>query len=80
MACLPHDGARRSLVDVYHRGRDMHCDLPEVLPSWCKDVDQGAWALVQDLKRRGVLDNTFVIWSGEFGRTIYSQGKLTPTY
>ena len=66
-------------VQVYHRGWDVHSDLPEVLPSQCKDVDQGAWALVQDLKRRGMLDDTLVIWGGEFGRTIYSQGKLTAT-
>ena len=66
-------------VQVYHRGWDQHSDLPEVLPSQCKDVDQGAWALVQDLKQRGLLDETLVIWGGEFGRTIYSQGKLTDT-
>lgn len=66
-------------VQVYHRGWDQHSDLPEVLPSQCKDVDQGAWALVQDLKQRGMLDDTLVIWGGEFGRTIYSQGKLTAT-
>lgn len=66
-------------VQVYHRGWDVHGNLPEVLPSQCKDVDQGAWALVQDLKQRGMLDDTLVIWGGEFGRTIYSQGKLTPT-
>jgi uncharacterized protein (DUF1501 family) len=66
-------------VQVYHRGWDVHGNLPEVLPSQCKDVDQGAWALVQDLKRRGMLEDTLVIWGGEFGRTIYSQGKLTAT-
>jgi len=66
-------------VQVYHRGWDVHSNLPEVLPSQCRDVDQGCWALVQDLKQRGLLDNTLVIWGGEFGRTIYSQGKLTPT-
>ncbi|MEO8663824.1 MAG: DUF1501 domain-containing protein, partial [Bryobacteraceae bacterium] len=66
-------------VQLYHRGWDQHNDLPEILPSQCKDVDQGAWALVQDLKQRGLLDETLVIWGGEFGRTIYSQGKLTPT-
>jgi uncharacterized protein (DUF1501 family) len=65
-------------VQIYHRGWDVHGNLPEVLPSQCKDVDQGAWALVQDLKQRGMLDDTLVIWGGEFGRTIYSQGKLTP--
>jgi uncharacterized protein (DUF1501 family) len=66
-------------VQVYHRGWDVHGDLPEVLPSQCRDVDQGAWALVQDLKARGLLDETLVIWGGEFGRTVYSQGKLTAT-
>jgi hypothetical protein len=66
-------------VQVYHRGWDVHSILPEVLPSQCKDVDQGCWALVQDLKSRGLLDSTLVMWGGEFGRTIYSQGKLTPT-
>jgi uncharacterized protein (DUF1501 family) len=64
-------------VQVYHRGWDVHAILPEVLPSQCRDVDQGAWALVQDLKSRGLLEDTLVIWGGEFGRTIYSQGKLT---
>ncbi|MGC2658549.1 MAG: DUF1501 domain-containing protein [Bryobacteraceae bacterium] len=66
-------------VQVYHRGWDVHSDLPEVLPSQCKDVDQGAYALIQDLKSRGLLDETLVIWGGEFGRTVYSQGKLTAT-
>jgi uncharacterized protein (DUF1501 family) len=66
-------------VQVYHRGWDVHSILPEVLPSQCKDVDQGAYGLVQDLKQRGLLDDTLVIWGGEFGRTIYSQGKLTET-
>jgi hypothetical protein len=66
-------------VQVYHRGWDVHAEVPQVLPSQCKDVDQGAWALVQDLKQRGMLDDTLIIWGGEFGRTIYSQGKLTPT-
>ncbi len=66
-------------VQVYHRGWDVHSLLPEVLPSQCKDIDQGCWGLVQDLKRSGLLDDTLVIWGGEFGRTIYSQGKLTQT-
>ena len=66
-------------VQIYHRGWDVHGQLPEVLPSQCRDVDQGAYALVQDLKSRGLLDETLVIWGGEFGRTIYSQGKLTAT-
>ena len=66
-------------VQIYHRGWDVHGNLPEVLPTQCKDVDQAGWALVQDLKQRGMLDDTLVIWGGEFGRTIYSQGKLTAT-
>ncbi len=66
-------------VQIYHRGWDVHTLLPEVLRSQCKDVDQGCWALVEDLKARGLLDDTLVIWGGEFGRTVYSQGKLTPT-
>jgi hypothetical protein len=66
-------------VQVYHRGWDVHGNLPEVLPAQCKEMDQPVWALVQDLKQRGMLDDTLVILAGEFGRTIYSQGKLTPT-
>jgi len=66
-------------VQVYHRGWDVHSALPDVLPSQCRDVDQGAYGLVQDLKSRGMLDDTLVIWGGEFGRTIYCQGKLTET-
>jgi uncharacterized protein (DUF1501 family) len=66
-------------VQVYHRGWDVHGNLPEVLPSQCKEMDQPVWALVQDLKQRGMLDDTLVILAGEFGRTIYSQGKLTKT-
>ncbi|MGQ9917853.1 MAG: DUF1501 domain-containing protein [Bryobacteraceae bacterium] len=64
-------------VQIYHRGWDVHGNLPDVLPSQCRDVDQPSWALVQDLKQRGLLDDTLVIWGGEFGRTIYCQGKLT---
>ena len=66
-------------VQIYHRGWDVHGQLPEILPSQCKDVDRACWALVQDLKQRGMLDDTLVIFGGEFGRTIYSQGKLTAT-
>jgi uncharacterized protein (DUF1501 family) len=64
-------------IQIYHRGWDVHGNLPETLPSQCRDVDQPNYALVQDLKQRGLLDDTLVIWGGEFGRTIYSQGKLT---
>jgi len=66
-------------VQVYHRGWDVHGNLPEVLPSQCKEIDQPCWALIQDLKQRGMLDDTLVILAGEFGRTIYCQGKLTKT-
>ncbi len=66
-------------VQVYHRGWDVHGNLPGVLPDQCRDIDQPAYALVQDLKARGMLDDTLVIWGGEFGRTIYSQGRLTAT-
>ena len=66
-------------VQIYHRGWDVHNDAPEVLRAQAKDVDRAAWALIQDLKERGLFDETLVIWGGEFGRTIYSQGKLTPT-
>jgi uncharacterized protein (DUF1501 family) len=64
-------------VQVYHRGWDVHSLLPQVLPSQCKDVDQACHGLIQDLKQRGLFDDTLVICGGEFGRTIYCQGKLT---
>ena len=66
-------------VQTYHRGWDVHGDLPEVLASQCREVDQSMYALVQDLKQRGMFDDTLVILAGEFGRTIYCQGKLTQT-
>src|SRR5258705_8212894 len=66
-------------VQVYHRGWDQHALLPETLASQCKDVDQACYGLIQDLKARGLLDETLVIWGGEFGRTIYSQGQLSKT-
>ncbi|MDX2270065.1 MAG: DUF1501 domain-containing protein [Bryobacter sp.] len=66
-------------VQLYMRGWDVHGNLPEVLPAQCKDVDQALYALIQDLKQRSMLDETLVIWGGEFGRTVYSQGKLTAT-
>jgi len=64
-------------VQIYQRGWDVHNNLPEVLPAQCKWVDQPTWGLVQDLKQRGMLDDTLIIFGGEFGRTIYCQGKLT---
>ncbi len=64
-------------VQIYHNNWDTHGNVAGRLPSQCKDVDQACWGLVQDLKSRGMLDDTLVIWGGEFGRTIYSQGGLT---
>lgn len=66
-------------VQLYHRGWDQHTNLPSQIRVQCKDTDQGAAALVKDLKQRGMLDDTLVIWGGEFGRTVYSQGTLTKT-
>ncbi len=66
-------------VQLYHRGWDQHNDLPRDLALQCKGTDQGSAALIRDLKQRGLLDETLVIWGGEFGRTIYCQGKLTET-
>ena len=65
-------------VQIFHRGWDHHNDLPKNIRRQTKEVDQPAWALVQDLKQRGLLDDTLVVWGGEFGRTIYSQGTLKP--
>jgi hypothetical protein len=64
-------------VQIFHRGWDQHGNLPVDLPNQCKDVDQACYALITDLKQRGMLDDTLVVWGGEFGRTIYCQGKLT---
>jgi hypothetical protein len=64
-------------IQIFHRGWDHHGDLPSNIRRQTKEVDQPAWALVQDLKQRGLLEDTLVIWGGEFGRTIYSQGTLT---
>ena len=66
-------------VQLMHRGWDQHSDLPKQIRGQCQDVDQPAAALVKDLKQRGLLDDTLVIWGGEFGRTVYSQGTLTAT-
>ena len=63
-------------VQLFHRGWDQHIALQQQLPAQCRDVDQASAALVKDLKRRGLLDETLVIWGGEFGRTVYSQGEL----
>ncbi len=66
-------------VQLYKRGWDQHNDLPRDLALQCQSVDQPSAALVQDLKQRGLLDDTMVVWGGEFGRTVYCQGKLTET-
>ena len=66
-------------VQIFHRGWDQHGDLPRDLASQCKDVDQGCYGLIKDLKQRGMLEDTLVIWGGEFGRTVYCQGGLTET-
>ena len=64
-------------IQLMHRGWDQHSSLPGQIRGQCKDVDKPAAALVKDLKQRGLLDETLVIWGGEFGRTVYSQGALT---
>ena len=64
-------------MQLFHRGWDQHGSLPKLIRGQCNTIDQPSAALVQDLKQRGMLDDTLVIWGGEFGRTIYSQGKLT---
>jgi Protein of unknown function (DUF1501) len=66
-------------IQLYHRDWDHHGDLPVQLPKRCKDVDQASAALIQDLEQRGMLDDTLVVWGGEFGRTVYCQGRLTAT-
>ncbi len=64
-------------VQILHRGWDQHGNLPVALKNQCLDTDQATAALVLDLKRRGLLEDTLVVWGGEFGRTVYSQGTLT---
>jgi uncharacterized protein (DUF1501 family) len=66
-------------VQLMHRGWDQHGSLPGQIRGQCRDVDQPTAALIRDLKDRGLLDDTLVIWGGEFGRTVYSQGTLTAT-
>ena len=64
-------------IQLYHQGWDQHAKCSGGVKSQCKEVDQASAALVMDLKQRGLLEDTLVIWGGEFGRTAYSQGKLT---
>ena len=72
---LSENGVR--FVQLYHQGWDQHGNLPYEIAQQAKDVDQASAALVMDLKQRGLLDETLVIWGGEFGRTSYTQGELT---
>jgi hypothetical protein len=67
-------------VQLYHRGWDQHGGLPTNIPKQCRDVDQPQAALIADLKQRGLLDETLVVWGGEFGRTVYGQGGLKDDY
>jgi hypothetical protein len=64
-------------IQLYHMGWDQHANIPYALPRQCSDIDQASAGLVKDLKQRGMLDDTLVIWGGEFGRTAYCQGPLT---
>ncbi len=66
-------------TQIFHRGWDQHFKLPKDLPNQCRDIDQPVAALINDLKERGLFDDTLIVWGGEFGRTIYCQGKLTQT-
>jgi len=67
-------------IQLYHQDWDHHGGLPGALPRLCKETDQPAAALVRDLKARGLLDDTLVVWGGEFGRTNYCQGKISTNF
>jgi uncharacterized protein (DUF1501 family) len=64
-------------VQIYHNNWDTHGNVAGRLPDQCRDVDQPCWGLIHDLQQRGLLDETLIIWGGEFGRTVYSQGGLS---
>jgi hypothetical protein len=66
-------------IQLYHQGWDQHDNLPRNIRKQCEETDQASAALITDLKQRGMLEDTLVVWGGEFGRTSYSQGKLTAT-
>ncbi|MEZ5387562.1 MAG: DUF1501 domain-containing protein [Prosthecobacter sp.] len=66
-------------IQLFHMGWDHHGGLPKAIKGQCSDTDQPTTALIKDLKQRGLLDDTLIVWGGEFGRTIYSQGALTET-
>jgi uncharacterized protein (DUF1501 family) len=63
-------------TQLFHRGWDQHDNLSNHLANQCRDTDQPTAALITDLKQRGLLEDTLVVWGGEFGRTVYSQGKI----
>ena len=67
-------------VQLYHRGWDQHGNLPTNIPKQCHDIDQPQAALIADLKQRGLLEDTLIVWGGEFGRTVYGQGGLQDDY
>ncbi len=64
-------------IQLYHRGWDQHTNLPKQIEGQCRDTDRASAALITDLKQRGLLKDTLVVWGGEFGRTVYCQGRLT---
>jgi uncharacterized protein (DUF1501 family) len=75
---LAEKGVR--FIQLYHQDWDHHGGLPGAIPKLCRETDRGCAALIQDLKQRGMLDDTLVVWGGEFGRTNYCQGKLTQSF
>jgi arylsulfatase A-like enzyme len=76
---LAHRLAERGVrfIQLFHRGWDQHTELPTKIKQQCVDTDRASAGLIADLKQRGMLDDTLVVWGGEFGRTVYCQGKLT---
>ena len=64
-------------IQLFHRGWDQHAKLPKRSVAQCRDTDQAVRGLIEDLKQRGMLNDTLIVWGGEFGRTVYCQGKLT---
>ncbi len=66
-------------TQIFHRGWDQHFNLPVDLPNNCRDIDHATYGLITDMRQRGLLDDTLIIWGGEFGRTIYCQGELSKT-
>jgi len=66
-------------IQIFHRGWDQHGSLPRDIRNQCRDIDQPTWGLIEDLKQRDMLKDTLIVWGGEFGRTVYCQGRLTRT-